>query len=160
MLITLAPKSQLYFALEGVLAKQKIYISKEKTNENLFMFNIMQPTIYFDDIQIASIQDISFLSLLLFNKVSINDIQVSNNFKQFAPNKIDDIDISYSITSPQFISIYSSGIIGELNGNIDLISKNIKIILKPSKIIKTKYNKILSMMKKEKGAYKYEYKLR
>lgn len=161
MIIAIIPKSLLYYKLEGTLAKQKIYINGEKTKDVLHLFYIDGAKIYYEDIKIANIKEISLNSIIFFNNISIEGIRIDKRLNEFMPREINDIEISYNIFSPTKIHIESSGNIGELTGYIDLLSKSLIIKLNPSKIIKTKYNKILSLMKKDnKGGYIYEYKFR
>ena len=161
MIIAIIPKSLLYYELENTLAKQKIYINGEKTKDILNLFYIDEAKIYYADIKIANIQEISLSSIIFFNSISIEGIKINKHLNEFMPREISDIDISYNIFSPTKINIESSGNIGELTGYIDLLSKILILKLNPSKIIKTKYNKILSLMKKDnKGGYIYEYKFR
>ena len=160
-IIIIIPKSILYYKLENVLSKQKIYINGETTSETLNLFYIDKATIYYEDIKIARIKQISIFSLIFFNNISIEGIGINKHLKAFAPKKISDIKISYNIFSPQTINIKSIGNIGSLTGFVDLSSNNLLLKLKPSKIIKTKYSKILSFMKRDnKGEYIYEYKFR
>jgi hypothetical protein len=160
-IIIIIPKSILYYKLEDVLSKQKIYINGETTKDIFNLLYINKARIYYEDIKIAHIQEVSLNSLVFFNNIKIKGIKINKHLKQFIPREINDIKISYHIFSPTTINISSIGKIGELTGKIDLLSKTLFLLLKPSKIIKTKYNKILSLMKKNnKGGYIYEYKFR
>lgn len=159
-IILLAPKTYLYYSLEHIIAKQKIYINNEKTSNSLLFFNIKNAIIYYEDIKIAKIKNMSLLSLLFANSINISNIKITKHLKDFVPSKLDDMHISYSVISPTKIHINSNGALGDLQGYIHLIDKKLIISYLPSKIIKTKYSKILSLMKLEKGAYKYEYKFR
>jgi len=161
VIIAIIPKSLLYYKLEDTLAKQKIYINGETTKDILNLFYIDGAKIYYEDIKIANIREISFNLILFFNNISIEGIRINQHLNEFMPREINDIKISHNIFAPTTINIESIGNIGELKGHIDLLSKMLVIKLKPSKIIKTKYNKILSLMKKNnKGGYIYEYKFR
>ncbi len=161
ILIAIMPKNILYYKLESTIAKQQVYINGEKTKDILNLFYIDGAKIYYQDIKIANIKEMSFSLMILFNNIDIEGIKINRHLNEFMPREINDIHISHNIFSPTTINIDSIGNIGELKGHIDLLSKTLLIKLKPSKILKTKYNKILSMMKKDnKGGYVYEYKFR
>jgi len=162
-IISFIPKHKLYYQLEDILSKQKIYLTNEISEDKFLVLSVKNPTIYFTDIKVAKIGEISLFSLMFYSKITINNIFINKHLKQFLPSRIDNLSISHNIFNPFVFKIKSNGKIGNLEGFIDLQTKILYIELHPSKMMKVKYNKILSSMKQsntKQGIYTYEYKFR
>ena len=71
LIIFFLPKINLYFQAEEILENYKVTISGEKLIDNGFNFKIDDGTIYFDDLVVAKVQEISIVPLLVYNKIDI-----------------------------------------------------------------------------------------
>lgn len=153
------PKTQIYFYLEKQLQKEKIIIVENNINESIFHITLGELKLYRDDIYLANIEEINFTSFFIFNKLSVNNINIESSFAQFVPLQIDFVNFTYSILNPINILAFSKGSFGEAKLNFNLSTKTLNIVLNPSKNFKNKYKFILQKMKQIKGEYLYEYKL-
>ena len=76
----------------------------------------------------------------------------------FAPTPIDEIVFEHSIFSFNKVKISAKGTFGELNADLNLFAREIKIELNASSKMKNSYSKILKNMRFENERYFYEYK--
>ncbi|WP_072682460.1 hypothetical protein [Arcobacter sp. LA11] len=158
-LLIFLPKESLYNLLEKELYKHNIIISEEVRNEELFSLNINSSEVYYDGINTALIQNANISTYLIFSKVNIEKIRVSNSLKNFLPSKIERLELSHSIINFNSIKINSIGDFGEFKGSYSLFDKKVLGELIPSTLMKTKYRNILNQFKLKDGKYYYEYKL-
>ena len=152
------PKEQLYYFLENKLEKKKLVISNEILKEDIFSLNIKEAKIYFESINVSKVKEFSFKSYIFYSKIEISNIVLIDTFNNFAPSPIEDLLITHSLLNPMKIDIKSHGLFGELNGEIDLLSRVLKIELKQSNVMQSKYSNIIKNMRFEEGRYIYEYK--
>ncbi len=152
------PKEQLYYFLEKELEKKKVVISDEILKEDIFSLNTKEAKIYFEGINVSKVEYFSFKSYIFYSKVEISNMVLIDTFSNFAPSPIESLVITHNLLNPIKIDIKSHGLFGDLNGEIDLLSRVLKIELKQSNIMKSKYSNILKNMRFEDGRYIYEYK--
>ena len=152
------PKESLYYFAEKSLLEKKVIISNEKIKENLFGLSISNADIYFENINISTVDKIEIKSYLFYSKIEINSIKLMDSFENMAPSPIDNIKIKYSILKFDKIEISSNGLFGELRGHVDILNRVILLELTASSKMKEKYSKILRNMKLKDGKYYYEYK--
>ena len=156
MLIFFMPKENLYYLAEKELAKKSLVISKENIKDSGFIFNIENAHISMKEIQSAVISNIELKLFLFFNRLRVENIHISQSFKNFLPLNIDKVDISYSILDPLNIIIKADGGFGVLNGSFNLIDRALFVVLKPSKLMYLDYKTLLRNFKKNKdGEYIY-----
>lgn len=152
------PKESIYYFVEQNLLKNKIIISNEIVNENLFGLDISNGQIYYENINVASVDKIEIQSFLFYSKIKVNDIKLMDSFENMAPSPIDEIEIKYSVLKFDKIEINSNGLFGELTGFVDIINRVVSLELIASNKMKDSYSKILKNMKLKEGKYYYEYK--
>ena len=152
------PKESIYNLLEQELSKQNIIISEEKRDEKLLSLDIKEGKVFYQGVQSAKIENINFLSLLVYSKVEVKDLKVSKSLSSFFPPYIKNIELKHSVLDYKNITISSIGDFGLVNGNIDLINRTIILNLKASSKMKTQYSKVLRNMKLKEGKYIYEYR--
>jgi len=156
-IVAFAPKTNIYYKFERVLSKNNLYISHEKTTQNLFSFDIKNSEILYKNINIGKIENIHFDFLIFSNHLKFKNANlVANNFK-LIPKSIGDLDISYNAFSPTEIIIHSKNDLGVVSGTFDLVKQRLSIKLKPVKNARVKYSTILRNFKiQKKGIYTYE----
>ena len=152
------PKINFYYFIEQKLQKNDILISNEQIEDKALSFIIKDAKIFYKNIKISNIDNMSIYPYLFFNKIIINKIRISSDFEDFVPLNINNIVVNYHILNPIIVSLEASGEFGKINAQIDLIEQNIALYLVPSNKMKNKYRNILKKMKKIKGQDKYEYK--
>ena len=156
--LILLPKVSMYNLLEQELSKQNIIISDEKRDEKLLSLNVSDAKVYYQGIEGANINSITFFSFLLYSKIEISDVKLLQSLSSFFPPYIKNIVLKHSVLDFKNISIYSLGDFGLLNGNIDLISRTLILKLEASSKMKKQYSRVLKQMKLEEGKYIYEYR--
>lgn len=157
-LIIFLPKESLYNLLEKQLEKNQIIISNEIINEKLFSISLLNGNIFYQGINIAKIDDITFKTYLFQTKINVENINFLDSLISFAPSPITKVTFEHSLLDFDKINIKSSGTFGELNGYIDILKKEIRIELNASNVMKNSYSKLLQNMKFADERYIYEYK--
>jgi hypothetical protein len=156
--IIFLPKESFYNLLEKELEKNQIIVSNETKKENPFSFSVLNADIFYQGINIAKVDDITFKTYLLQSKVTIKNINFLDTLSSFAPTPINEVVLEHSILDINKINIKSNGTFGELSGNIDILKREVKIELNASALMKSSYSKLLKYMKFENERYIYEYK--
>lgn len=152
------PKENLYFFVEKKLLEKKIVISDEQVESKLFSFIVSNADVYYEGIKFSKVKTVDIDTYLFVNSINIKKIKISDGFKSFVPQNIDNIKLKYSVLNPMIIEIISTGEFGSLSGNINVLDRTIIVYLKASNKMKNKYKNILKQMKPEEGEYTYEYK--
>lgn len=152
------PKESLYNLLEQELEKNRIIISNEKRDENIFGLDVLDGDVYYENINIANVNKISLKTFLVYSELKINDIKLLKSLESIAPSPIEELTLKYSVLTFNKIDIEAKGLFGELIGNIDVINRVITLELNASTNMKNSYSKILKNMKLNEGKYYYEYK--
>ena len=157
LILFFLPKINLYYLSEAFIEKYKVTISGEKLVDKGLSFKIKEGTIYFDDLVVAKIDEISILPLLVYNSIQVSPFSFSKDMEQFLPLAIENINITQSIVNPVHVKIESSGDFGSLVGDIALYDRNISLVLMPSKLlIKQKPFWMKRLKKDSQGGYRYE----
>lgn len=152
------PKESFYNFLEKELEKNQIVISNEIKEEKAFSFSILNADIFYQGINGAKIDEIVFESYLVYTNISLKNISILDSLSSFIPTPIDEIIFEHSIFDFNKIKIKANGTFGELTGDINLFSKEIKIELNASMVMKISYSKLLNSMRYQNERYFYEYK--
>ncbi|MDD2888431.1 MAG: hypothetical protein PHY66_11545 [Aliarcobacter sp.] len=156
--IIFLPKESFYNLLEKELEKNQIVVSNETKKENPFSFSVMNADIFYQGINMAKVDEITFKTYLLQTKVTIKNINFLDTLSSFAPTPINEIVLKYSILDVNKINIKSNGTFGELSGDINILKREVRIELNASSLMKSSYSKLLKYMKFENERYVYEYK--
>lgn len=157
ILYTMFPKANLFYKAEDVLGTYKINIMNESLHERVFSLNAEHFNVAFEGVQTAYVSQAEFMLLGVYNSINIQDIELSGIVKNFLPQKIASVYISYSILHPFTIRAYTKGDFGEAELSYLLNTKQITIKLHPSQLMLQKYSSSLREFKKlEGGVYYYE----
>lgn len=154
----LIPKESIYNLLEQELSRQNVIISDEKRTEVLLTFKLDDAKVYYQGIEAININSVTFFSSAFYTKVEVNNIGLLQSLSSFFPENIKKIELKHSVLDYKNINIYSIGDFGVLNGNIDLLNRNIILKLEVSSKMKRDYSRVLKQMKLEEGMYIYEYR--
>ena len=156
--IIFLPKESFYNLLEKELEKSQIVVSNETKNEKLFSFSVLNADIFYQKIIMAKVDDVTFKTYLFQTKVIFKNINFLDTLSSFAPTPINEVIFEHSILDFNKINIKSSGTFGEVNGNINILKREIRIELNASALMKNSYSKLLRYMKLENERYVYVYK--
>ena len=149
------PKEPLYNLLENQLQKNKIIISDEQREEKLFGIDIKKGDIYYEGINIANVNKLSFTSYLFYTNIHVVDIRLLDSLKNIVPTPINELTIQHSVLEFDKILINANG---EAIGFVDLLNRKVEIELEASSKMKSSYSKFLQNMILREGKYIYEYK--
>jgi hypothetical protein len=156
--IIFLPKESFYNLLEKELEKNQIVVSNETKKEEIFSFSVLNADIFYQGINMAKVDDITFKTYLFQTKVDIKNINFLDTLSSFAPTPISEVILEHSVLDINRINIKSSGTFGELNGKINILKREVKIELNASTLMKNSYGNLLRYMKFENERYIYEYK--
>ncbi len=146
------PKQELYYTLEKELLKQGIEINEKSREEGLFSLHLNEATLYAKGIKVATIEKLSFFSMLFYSTLSISNVQVDDSLKSFVPENIENTIMVHSVLSPFEVFVTSMGSFGLTEGKIDLNAHKIRLDFIDAKDIKT----IKSQLKKDDKGWYYE----
>ncbi len=156
-LLLFAPKENLYYLVEEKLAPVGIEITNEDVHEHLFSLELQSADVSFQGIQSAHIGSIKIQPYLLYNTIVCQDIKLAQMAKNFVPLRVDNLHISYTPLKPRSIDADAQGAFGQAHIVLDLKTMHIRVIVDPSKVMKTEYGRTLRMMKKtQNGEYIYD----
>ncbi len=156
--IIFLPKESFYNLLEKTLIKNQIVISNETKEEKAFSLIISNGDIFYQGLSGAKIDEIVFKTYLFYTNVSLRNISVLDSLSSFIPTSIDNIILEHSILNFSKIKIEANGVFGDLIGDINLFSREIRIELSASTKMKSSYSEVLKNMRFENERYFYEYK--
>jgi len=155
-LIYFTPKISLYYFAEQELKVFDVVVSSEALVDTGFSLKIQNPTVNIKSIESAKIQELDIKILGLYNSVNISNIGLSSTAKSFLPLNIEYINITHTIVDPLHINAEAIGEFGEAKVVVNLLDRNLSIVLLPSKLMKDKYaNTLRNLKKSENGEFVY-----
>jgi hypothetical protein len=142
-LIIFMPKDNLYYTFQDYLKKEKIYINSDiKSGISLDLKN---GVVYYNGMDILNFKDINIFPFIFYNEIKAKNINLNmGNYK------INSIKIIYSIFYPVKIFVKGKSNFGQLNGNINLIKREIKVY-----ILNLTDNSLKRFLRKDKKGYFY-----
>jgi len=156
-LIYFMPKESVYYYLEKELQKQKIILSDEEIIDNGFSLQLNNTKLSYDSIESANVENINIKIFLVYNSLSVSNVRLLDVASSFVPLHVDTINIKYTIFNPLNIVAESNGEFGQASAEVNILDRNISMVLKPSLLMLKKYRATLRNLKKNKaGEYKYE----
>ncbi len=154
--IFFAPKINLYYQLEELMQEKQIVITQENIIDNGFSLSVEDGRLYYGDLLVAEFDKINILSLLVFNRISLDPVILSKDMEAFFPRNIQELSLKQTLFNPLHVSINGFGDFGVIAGDINLLDRNITLDLEPSKVLISKKPFWMKKLKKiETGAYRY-----
>ncbi len=150
------PKINLYYALEEQLHSFDITLSDEALVEHPFSLEIKNPTIALKAVKTAEVSQISINPFLFFNTITAKNITLNALVKTYAPQKIQEVTLHYTLLNPLHITADAQGDFGKATIDYALTTSHLELVLKPSQEMLTHYRNSLRELKKQKnGEYIY-----
>jgi hypothetical protein len=146
------PKAEFYYTLEKKLSLKDIYLNEDQIDEGLFTLNVKNITVYAKGIEIAHIKEVSFFTFLFYNSLKAKDIKLDEMLSANAPITIDSLKAIYILARPFTVTLEGNGSLGEIDGKINVLHKNIHMDLMKIKNINT----LKPFLKKDKRGWYYE----
>lgn len=157
-LLFFTPKENLYYFAEEQLKPFDVVIGYEEAVDRGFTLELLHAKLYVQKIKSADIKSASIGLYGLYNTVSLNKIVLDKTFEQFFPLVIEHVDLHHSLFNPFNLSAEATGDFGEAVASVDLLEHNASVIVRPSKLMLSRYKGTLKQLKKTKeGDYRYDY---
>lgn len=128
------PKENLYYLALEQLVNYDVQIDTKQSEDIYVGLKIQNNTIFFKDIEVATVDDVTFKTLFFTTAFNINNLKVKNSLKKFFPYDMESIEVKHNILNPLVVEIH--------------LSKQFKIQQK----------NIAQYLEKTEYGYKYEYK--
>lgn len=155
-LVAFTPKESFYFLLEQELQKFDVIISNENLQDSFFSLNIQNLEITTKGIDSVVVEDADVMLLLFYNSVSLENVKISSLIDAYAPSKVDTLHVRYTILNPFLVTAKGEGDFGQARAEFDILDREIKLFVTPSKLMLEKYKKSMRMLKiDENGEYVY-----
>ena len=151
------PKENLYYKIQEYALQYKVKVFEKKVEEKLFSLELLDGKLLYKGIETATFQKAHILLLGFYNGVHINSVTLSGLVKNFLPQKIEQIDVSYSLLHPLEVRFFLKGDFGSAKGFYEIKSSKVVVKLHPSKMMQMHFKSSLREFKKLKnGVYSYE----
>jgi len=151
-LILFMPKEELYFSLERELAKEGVEINEASIEEGLLTLTLKDVTVYVKGIEVATVKEITLVTLLVYTKVEAVDFHVDKEFYAFVPEYARKIVLTHTVADPDHIKVDAAGSFGVLEGKISLSKRTVHLDFAETKDIEA----IQSQLKKGEEGWYYE----
>ena len=126
-LLLFMPKKELFYTLERNLEAQGVQINEKEIDEGLFSLNLIDATIFYKGVKVATVEKINIFTLLFTTNIHISTLELDDALKAFAPQKIDSADITQLLFAPYTLNITALGSFGEMKGLADLKSGKLRL---------------------------------
>lgn len=133
VLILFMPKEEIYFRMEQELAKNEIKLNEEHRNEGLFSLNLENVTVYVKGIPLATVEKISFFTLLFHTCINVEALMIDESLKAMTPTEVEHLHISQNILSPFDIKVKAEGPFGQASGSVDLNQRMVHMDINETK---------------------------
>jgi hypothetical protein len=151
-IVVLMPKQEIYYKLEEELAKQDIILNEAKISEGLFSLTLTEASMYYKGINVATIDEVSFCTLLFYSSMELQSLHMDDSLKAMIPQITKEAHLSHSILSPLDVMVEASGPFGSMKGKIDLSERKVHLDFNESKNIEM----LKPQLKKDEKGWFYE----
>jgi len=119
------PKSELYYSVEKVLAKQDIKLNEKSIEEGLFSLTVKKVTVYVKGIPLINIEELNVFTLLFYTSLSIEDLIVDEALHTKIPAFTKEAHVKHQLFNPMTLTLDANGSFGEIVGNVDLMHRTV-----------------------------------
>jgi hypothetical protein len=156
--IYFAPKKNLYYLAENILADKGIYFVGETIEEQAFGLKVSNISVVYQKEHVAKIGTMEITPFVIFNRLLLSNITVEDPVVSFIPNQIDTIAAHYLIVMPKTLAW---SVDESIKGEIVWRESQAAVTVEDSEYLKqSRYKTVLSAMRLEEGAYRYEFPIR
>lgn len=154
--IALLPKEALFYQAERWLEPMQVYINETDVSDRLVNFRLEGATLIYQDVEAATIEEISLTTLLVYNSLSVSPFTIREELASFVPPGIESLSLTHHILMPHRIRIDAAGDFGTATGYVDLLQRRIHIDIAFSSLVNRNYPALLRMVRKNSEGYYYE----
>jgi hypothetical protein len=146
-LIIFMPKDNLYYTFQDYLKKENIYINSDiKSRISLYLKN---GVVYYNGMDISKFENTEILPFIFYNQIKGKNITLNiGNYK------INSLNIVYTVFYPIKIFVKGDSSFGKIDGEVNLIKKEVKIYIK-----NLTNNSLKRFLRKDNKGYFYYAKL-
>ena len=158
LFVALLPKENLYYKILQEVEKYGIEVDTKKLQDDYLSFTVFDSIVYYQGLEICEVSKVKTSTTLYDTKIYIPSIIFSGMIKEFIPNTLRQLTITYSIKDIYKIKL--QGYLGKvvIDGIVDLQKHILQIeLIVPAKL-KHKYKTLRKFMKPTSKGYRYEYK--
>ena len=156
-LMYFTPKVNLYYFLEKELSEKNIVIDDEQIIDNGFSLSVTDAKLNVKSIESATVEEINVKVFALYNSISLENIKLSSVAASMVPIDVSNVNITYTIFNPLYITADAVGGFGEAEINFSILDMALHLDLKPSKNMLSSHSSTLRNLKKSKeGDYSYD----
>jgi hypothetical protein len=127
VLLVFMPKQELYYKLEQELSKNDIKINEKRLESGLFSLTLYESDIYVKGIKLATVEKVNFFTLLLFTKITTEQLHIDDSLKALLPTQIDTATMTHAIWKPIVVDVLASGLFGGLDGAFNLKERTMRL---------------------------------
>jgi len=151
------PKENLYYKMQETAVQYKVKVFENQIKENLFSLELLDGKLSYEGVEAATFQKAEIRLLGFYNSVHVYSVTLSGVVKNFLPQKIEWIDVSYSFLHPLEVRLLAKGDFGRVEASYAIKDNKIIVNLHPSKMMQMHFRSSLREFKKLKnGVYYYE----
>ena len=126
-LLLFMPKTELYYTVEKILAKQDIKLNEKSIEEGLFSLNITGLTVFIKGIPLITIEEVNVFTLLFYTSLSVEDLIVDKALHSQVPAFTKEAHAGHHLFNPMNLTLDANGSFGEIEGTVDLAQSNLHI---------------------------------
>jgi hypothetical protein len=150
------PKTSIYYFAEKELQKQGVVIAHEEVLEHGLSLELKHLDLYVESIESAKIAVVNISLFGLYNEIDAKNIALSDALSSMLPLHIEKASVNYSVLHPKYIVLNAVGAFGTLQARADILKRELRAVLKPSKLMRRQYSATLHNFKKQaNGEYEY-----
>jgi len=158
LLILFLPKTNLYYAAEGLMQEKNIYISDEEVHDSGFSLELINAMIFFDKLELMKVENIKLSPWIVYNVVSLNTVDINEGFSDFLPEEISSLKVEHFFYNPTHIKLSGESTDSFFFGDVDILKRVLSLHLRVGAKSEKRYKVLLEKLTKEEGGYYYEYK--
>ncbi len=157
LFIIFLPKEQIFNYLKDKTKAYHVILHSKIAKDKGIKLLLKNNSLVYNGLKVASIKNISVDIFIFYTQINIKNTILSEIIENIMPRHISQIKIYWSPFILNHIGLKANGAMGVVSGYIDLFHKKIILILKPSKLMRTRYSATLRQMKKSNKGYRYVY---
>ncbi len=158
LIIFFLPKVNAYYLLENLVKEKHFYLTDEDAKDSGFSLDIHNTRVFLDELFLAEAKYITLNPWVIYNSIEVENIKLNEGFSAFMPGHIENLKAEYVFYQPTHISLKGKSKKDSFIGDVDLLERKVVIHLHLDFKSEKRFATALKQLKKEEGAYIYEYK--
>ena len=156
LILLFLPKKELYFLGEEYLQQQKVTISGEEASDLGFGLRLQGGHLRVGDMAIADLNTTTLWLTLVYNRFEMSPFSLSADLAALLPSQVEQIRITHTIFLPHLIFLEASGAFGQASGRVNLLDRNLSIVLDAPGEVQSRYRQLFNQMQSSEEGFVYE----